>query len=80
MTDENACHQQKQRCAGGISSCRRCGNERPNEKQLEDCLELLLGDSDTGIILISQDVYEMGKDIIARRMRDRRLPLLVTIE
>ena len=51
-----------------------------NEKQLEDCLELLLGDSDTGIILISQDVYEMGKDIIARRMRDRRLPLLVTIE
>lgn len=41
---------------------------------------MLLGDSDTGIILISQDVYEMGKDIIARRMRDRRLPLLVTIE
>ena len=56
------------------------GTNVRNEKQLEDCLELLLGDSDTGIILISQDVYEMGKDIIARRMRDRRLPLLVTIE
>ena len=38
------------------------GTNVRNEKQLEDCLELLLGDSDTGIILISQDVYEMGKD------------------
>ena len=64
----------------GFRFARVVGTNVRNEKQLEDCLELLLGDSDTGIILISQDVYEMGKDIIARRMRDRRLPLLVTIE
>ncbi|MFR1517160.1 MAG: V-type ATP synthase subunit F [Clostridia bacterium] len=56
------------------------GTNVRNEKQLEACLDLLLGDSDTGIILISQDIYEMGRDIIARKMRDRRLPLLVTIE
>ena len=56
------------------------GTNVRNEKQLEDCLDLLLGDSDTGIILISKDIYEMGRDIIARKIRDRRLPLLITLE
>ena len=53
------------------------GTNVRNEKQLEDCLD---GDSDTGIILISKDIYEMGRDIIARKIRDRRLPLLITLE
>lgn len=56
------------------------GTNVRNEKQLEDCLDRLLGDSDTGILLISKEIYEMGGEIIARKMRDRKLPLLVPLE
>lgn len=55
------------------------GSNVRNMKQLEESLDMLLSDGDTGIILISKDIYEMGEELIARKMRDRRLPLIVTI-
>ena len=55
------------------------GSNVRNIQQLEECLDRLLGSGDTGILLISQDIYEMGGEVISRKMRDRKLPLLVTI-
>lgn len=55
------------------------GTNVRNEKQLEECLNLLLAEDDTGIILISQDIYNMGETLISHKMRDRKLPLIVTI-
>lgn len=60
---------------GGVA-----GTNVSDEAQLEECLDMLLGGDETGVILISRDIYEMGEEIISRKMRDRRLPLLVTIE
>ncbi len=56
------------------------GTNVRNEEQLEKCLDELLEGGETGVLLISRDICESCGDTISRKMKDRRLPLLVTID
>lgn len=56
------------------------GTNVRSEEQLEECLDALLEGGETGIILISRDIYSEYEPIISHKMRDRKLPLFVTVE